>query len=527
MINERYINSFKSLNAEEDSNFKEHFVTTKYLTRILNSNSDLIYGTKGSGKSGLSVALSVLNKDSYFISSVFDLTAFSFSAFYAKTAQLNKIITQEEHLISSAIWKNTLLQFGLYSCIGKVSPELSNRISKLLYQTGFLRENKSQLSNSTNFKVMNQFERLFRLLERFDKDESIKIGDTYFHLNAELDGLIDRFPLEPIFDNILMDLINEVKSQHKTILICIDGLDKIVNHTYDSRKAIFNGLIDAVYFYRFDSKLNKIFSVKAFLPQELTLETTNEIWDSDKHKHNTHYIQWSSEDLKNFVHKRLLNATTGTKINNKFSDLWETIFPQNVRNNVYNVDENSFDYVLRHTLHRPRQLQDHIFEIFQNWYEKTGGTEKIPSSFITKKVSETNRSLATEVAKHLSYNYPNIISFLLSWDNSNTYTTVSELKDRIQKYLLDDYDKSITSINRIMDELYLFGIFGIDCKEDIEFKTKSKCFYFAFAGDLRLSLIHHSVKDSDIVAFSPMFREFCGLKKVNEFIVNPRKETIY
>lgn len=526
MINNKHIEAFKSLNAEEDDNFSDNFVSTKYLSRILTKDSDIIYGTKGSGKSGLRLALSILNKDDYFITSTFDLTSLSFSAFYAKTAEINKMLIQEEHLISSAIWKNTILQFGLHSCIGKVSTRLSDKIQNLLFEFGFLRENKIELSNGANFKVMNQFERFFRLIAKFDKDESIKIGDTAFHLNAELDGLIDRFPIDRSFDIILNEVISDIEKENKTILICIDGLDKIVNHTFESRKAIFNGLIDAVYFFRFNSKLRKLFSIKAFLPQELTLETNNDIWDSDKHKHNTHYINWNSEDLGNFVFKRLQNSSRNKSFS-KFDEAWQYLFPGTITNNTYGVDEDSFSYILRHTLHRPRQLQDHIFEILRDWHEKTGGTEKLPSSFIVKKVGETNRSLSADVVKHLSYNYPNILSFLLSWDNSDTTVKIHELKDRIGKYLLNDYEDKTIEINRVLDELYLFGIFGIDCKEEVQFKSKSKCFNFSFAGDVNLNLIHHSVKDNDIVGFSPMFREYCGLKKVNQYIISPRREAKY
>lgn len=526
MVTLQHIESFKALNAEEDDNFEQNFVSTKYLSRILNKDSDIIYGTKGSGKTGLRLALSILNNDQYFITSTFDLTYLSFSAFYNKTTQINKILANEEHLISAAIWKNTILQFGLHACIGKVSTTLSNNIFDLLFKTGFLKEIKSDITNSPNYKIANQFERIIRLLAEFDRDESIQIGPSYFHLNPELNGLIDRFPIEDIFDNILEDVIEEMKIKDKTILICIDGLDKIVNHTYESRKAIFNGLIDAVYFYRFDKKLRNAFSIKAFLPQELTLETNNEIWDSDKHRNNTHFIQWSHEDLSQFVFKRLQNSTKN-KTYSKFEDAWQAILPAKIFNNTYGVEEDSFSYILRHTLHRPRQLQIQIFEILRNWVEKTGGNEKIPSSFIVSRVGETNKYLSTDVVKHLSYNYPNITSFLLSWDSCDTTIKLGELKERISKYLLFEPSDFNTEVNRVLDELYFFGIFGIDCKEEVQFRTKSKCFDFAFAGDLNLNLIHHSVKDEDTIAFAPMFREYCGLKKVNSFIINPRKETKY
>lgn len=527
MYNSGIIDALKPLSSEEDKNFQSHFVHTKYLTRILTNDSDIIYGAKGNGKTALRIALTDINKERYFNTFTIDLKSLSFSAIFNKIFELHKIIKQELHLISSSVWKNTLLQYALFSLLESLEDcQLKAEIETSLTKCGFLKSNIHSASNNSNERVSNTIEKFFRKINSISLDDIDNIESKLSGTTAEQDNIINKFPFEDGMSNIINKLKTLLNESDKRVLICIDGLDSILNHTEESRNTIFNGLIDAIYFFRFDKDLSKVFSFKAFLPQELTLDTKSKIWDSDKHKHNTHYIRWNVPDLETFIQKRIISFSK--KRYNKFNGTWTEFFPEKIMNSVYSVEENSFEYILRHTLYRPRQIQDHIFLIIQRWVEKTGGRDKISASFIPKIIAENNYSLAEEVAIQLSNNYPNIESFLLSWDNSPTYTNVSTFKERIRNYLITDREYNIQKINSIFDELYLFGIFGVALKgEEISFKNKTKNFHFAFAGDQKLNLIHHTTTDDEIIAFAPMFREYCGLKISNDFIINPISQNRY
>jgi replication-associated recombination protein RarA len=73
-------NSLSSLSAEEDKEFHFHFVETKYLKRLVSYESDIIYGTKGVGKTALRRALAELNGDFFFSTITIDLDSISFEA---------------------------------------------------------------------------------------------------------------------------------------------------------------------------------------------------------------------------------------------------------------------------------------------------------------------------------------------------------------------------------------------------------------------------------------------------------------
>ena len=82
--------------------------------------------------------------------------------------------------------------------------------------------------------------------------------------------------------------------------------------------------------------------------RKLTIDAKIKIWDSDKHLHNTHYINWDKEALKEFIKQRF---KIRSKLNNgSFEEVWLEFMPEKIINPVYNVEEESFDYILRHTL---------------------------------------------------------------------------------------------------------------------------------------------------------------------------------
>ena len=74
----------------------------------------------------------------------------------------------------------------------------------------------------------------------------------------------------------------------------------------------------------------------------------------------------------------------------------------------------------------------------------------------------------------------------------------------------------------------IFGIFGIALdKKNHDFRTKTKDFHFSFVNDSIVTSIYSTVEDDDLIAFSPMFREYCGLQRQNKYIISPVKQNEY
>ncbi|HAK79815.1 MAG TPA: hypothetical protein DCM71_23630, partial [Runella sp.] len=220
-----------------------------------------------------------------------------------------------------------------------------------------------------------------------------------------------------------------------------------------------------------------------------------------------------------FIEKRF--APFSRKKYSKFVDVWTEFMPEKIINPVHGVDEFTFDYILRHTLYRPRQILNHIYNIIKQWDESNTTNDKIHPNFIPKVVAKNNIIMATKVAEQLLVIYPNIISFLKSWQGSPTIIEARKCKEKIGKYFLNDHSVTdFSKIDKIFDELFDFGLFGIAVTNQTMPNNKRIEFKFAFVGDNINYLVHNFTGDNDLIAFSPMFREYCGCQ-ASEYLIVP------
>ena len=516
----KVIESLRYFDAGFDIHFKEHFVKTVHLKRISNDDSNVVFGTKGTGKTALRRALNEIENDKFFSSSTLDLKTISFNAIYSKIKELNKSIKQEPHVLSRAAWQNILLNYSLASTVENITDiELKNKIIEILKKEKYLNDISSfDSKNSSNKFLLSAFDSIY------DYATNVPFTKSKMNIPTDTVDIINRFPINNDLSLIIDNIIEEISKSNKKVLLCIDGLDSIVEHTEFSRQTIFSGLIDAIYQLK-DLNISKAFCFKAFLPQELTIEAKKVNWDRDKTLKQTHYINWNKNDLKEFIKKRFLPYSK--KGYTKFEDIWAEFFPRKITNLTHGIEEDTFEYILRHTFYRPRQLQDHIYTIMVRWVERTGGYNKIDQSFIPSVISDNNRVLTDVLVDQLTYIFPNILKFLASWKNNPSTTDIKTIRERINTYLAGSSSNS-KSIDKIFDYLYIFGVFGIsEDKTPIDSWNKFKKFQFSFVDEaVKINTSISYFIDSDaIIGFSPMLKEFCRFKS-NGFIVLPSEEEL-
>lgn len=502
------------LSAEEDESFQQHFIETQFLQRLSSNQCDIIYGSKGVGKTALMRALAEINANQYYRTMSIDLGSISFEAIHHQLSKLNATTKTEIPNLARTTWKNILLNYALFSfseSLNETDP-LKLTIHQILDQEGFLSNTNSQNDREVHFQVMNVIERIFRKMSQLPVE-----GLTLTGLTAKQQNVVNHFPLNEKIIGILEDVVNKITATKQKLLICLDGFDSIVDHSPDSRKAIFAGLIDAILKLSSDTTISKAFCFKAFLPHELTLDANLIAWDIDKHANKIHYLRWGESDFRSFIEKRLLIYSK--RKSSKFIDIWNEFLPEKIMNNTHAVEENTFEYILRHTLYRPRQVLNHIQNIFTQWEFQNNSSTRIDPSFIPQVIASTNYEMAQRVSSQLAVIYPSIIYFLRSWQNSPGIIDVKTFTDRIKKYFPEFRH---TEINKFLDELFNFGIIGLKADNPASTSVSKKLnFRFAFVGDNFGTYIHTSVRENDIFAFSPMFREFCGSNSSADGYINP------
>ena len=250
----KILNHLRDLSAEEDSNFSRHFISTRYNKRILSDHSDIIFGTKGTGKTALSIALTEFDKDNFLNTYILDLNTLSFQRLLNNLKELEEMINEDINIISRIAWKNTLLNAAILSLSEKLNndEDLKFKIISILNEDGFI-QNSSDRKDSDE-KVNSILENLFSKITN-----AIFVKKGISNLSSSQVNAINKFPLNEKTSKILNTIIEKVFSTGKKILVTIDGLDSISDHSFESRNVIFTGLIDAIYHLRIDKNIKKAF----------------------------------------------------------------------------------------------------------------------------------------------------------------------------------------------------------------------------------------------------------------------------
>lgn len=485
-----------AVSAEKDERFEDHFVASIDLTRLLRPQSDLIYGSKGVGKTALRRALAELNRSHFYTTKTINLDSLSFVQVHSALNEIGKASKAEVLALARNMWQNVLVLYALEAvaeCLPVQHP-LKARIEDCF----------RSLEDTDADPSSRLVAYLDRLMIRFGELGLDQTGSTTLGVSRKSVSLLKEFPSDTRVKGLLEETRALIAPSGKVVLVCLDGFDEIVDRTPDARTAIFAGLIAAIFKLMQDVELSHLFAFKAFLPQELTGSAHVMIWEADKYLRNAHYLRWSEDDFEAFLRKRLV-AHSKTR-SSHFLDVWHDFMPDKIRNDDHKIDEPSFNYLLRHTLYRPRQILLHVQEILDLWDQRSEKF-RVDPSFIPAVVASMNQKIAQTVVNQLELDYQGLNSFMKSWRGHTTTATVGEFQERIRRVF------GIAENHRVyefFDTLFNFGIFGIAERRDLVSGAPQARFRFDYVGDGLTPGVHFSVDDKDIIAFSPMFREFCG-----------------
>lgn len=181
------------------------------------------------------------------------------------------------------------------------------------------------------------------------------------------------------------------------------------------------------------------------------------------------FISWNKEKLKEFIDKRILweFKEVGRKISSNINP-WHLLFGQRIKNDHCQpeVYEDTFDYILRHTHHRARDLQrlarrcvENQADIYQCELNAIiSGKYEITESCIRDTLRKEGRKSTNEllIEGKRRFNYLEKIEKAL-FGLSVPFTT-DDLKKRLEKYDLD--------LNNALDILWNVGIVGVMAETD-------------------------------------------------------------
>jgi hypothetical protein len=490
--------SLGEFDAMRDKSFHDHFVSSLDLDAVLNNSTMVVYGSKGTGKSALRRALTEINCERYCATGTIDFNDLSFMQVYSDLVKIQSTTQAEIPMVARSTWLNVLALFAIET----VGAELPGQDPLRQRIAAFLEKHRSLQARNTNNRLLAWLEKVFARLEQCVTDaDTASLGLT---LKQRMEAV--AFPGLEELSELLLAVTARCRESGKLALICLDGFDTIVDHHPESRSAIFAGLITALYHNRHDPIYEGAVCFKAFLPMELTEEAHSLLWDADKHPSSfTHRLHWSMSEFHLFVAKRL-RPHTKTR-GSSFRENWDEIFPSIVHNRVHDLEEDAFNYILRHTLHRPRHVLTQLQRLLDEW-DAAYDTTRIDPSFIPAIVAQTNVELAELTVHQLSRRTPNIYSFIYSFRGTPNIHPQADFVQRLRKYFLGS--PGTADIELIAKELYDLGLFGIVEQRATE-RWIVRCRFGSIGPRPRGRTLPWG--STDLIAISPMFQELCGLKE--------------
>lgn len=484
--------------ADRDAHFAEHFISSRELRRISTTDTDIVFGAKGVGKTALRRALTEIQGSIFDSHHTVSLDKVSFTQVHEALKELAATSRADIPALATNLWQNVIAVFCLEAIAD--GPAISSR---LRVEAATFLDEESIRNISPNQQLLGVVDRILTLVAglAIEDQESGALG-----LSRMQRQILNEFPYHPRLLELLLDSVTEVTRKESKIAVCLDGFDSIVDHTPDSRRAIFAGLIDAVQKFSLDLRINPAFCFKVFLPQELADVARSLNWDADKHLAHTHFVSWGQPALQKFIAKRL--APFSRTKSSDFSSLWLEVFPDKVRNVVHKIEENSFSYIVRHTLHRPRQLLEHVQALVDEWDDASEST-RIDPTFVPGVVARTCKTLADLTVKQLEIAHPGTQAFILSWRGQTNTAPLNSVRARLGRYYCC---KTEAEINDVLDFLYDFGVIGFAKKCTLESGATMSTYVFGSLSDHLSAGMHGLVEDEDVIALSPMMHNFCDTR---------------
>jgi hypothetical protein len=500
-----------NIEAEYDEKFHQHFVATPELAKLLTDNCKIIAGAKGSGKTAIMRALSDIGTYRGRYVSVYPvkLDGMKFALLMEAIKKLDETSKEGIVKIARTAWQNVIAIFVLEAAIEHklVSSNDRGRIRKYLTDSAYI-------GRAASDKMLRHLERIWQIISKRSKSVGADEIKPLLSLHPNQQQAVDAFPSDRRLDEYLAIVRTAIRSSGKRLLICMDGLDSIVEYTVESRDYVFAGLIDAIYKLVKHPKLEGVV-VKALIPKELAHGARGHlVRDLDKIDQYMASIHWDDVNLGVFIKRRLEEHLKAKS--RPFDEVWREFFPVRLRNDVHGSDEDSYQYILRHTLFRPRQLLIHVQAILNEWDSRfVRAPFRVDPTFIPKVVSETNYKLAEYVVNELELDFPRLAEFLKAFRGLPSVNEWGEVARRIERYLNVGPDK----VGEVFTDLYNYGIFGV--AQEMGDEKASSQFAFGFMTRGVEHNVTSNMSDTTFVALAPMFVEYCRCRPSPVGIISP------
>jgi len=183
------------------------------------------------------------------------------------------------------------------------------------------------------------------------------------------------------------------------------------------------------------------------------------------------HLEWRKEELRKFICSRIAWEFRATKRSVRYdSDTWELLFEKYMTNPYCNgkIREETFDYILRHTHHRPREMQRLCRMSVMQCAKRTGrpvddiiagkGNLKVVASDVREAIIEYCNDQIGDFREEVRRKFPDIPALEELIRGISVPFPLSELESRIKRFGIE------ISLSHLFMELWDAGFVGIEVR---------------------------------------------------------------
>lgn len=234
------------------------------------------------------------------------------------------------------------------------------------------------------------------------------------------------------------------------------------------------------------------------------------------------FVEWNPLELYEFANRRIADALG---LHGRLREnAWNEVFPKFVKNGSSNVhvQEDSFMYVVRHTLWKPREIQLHVLRIVEEIRKNEG--MPLTDQRLRICVQETTKEIVrTEFRVEFSAEYPGLNKALNKLESSNVKSVMpySHYVNLVGDIELSD---EIVTKDEIITRHFQMGLIGVRQIRPRQVRGKNPTitqnrlevsYIFSFN-----SMDTNPFTDNSFVVVHPMFFDQLGISHTESYIVN-------
>ena len=503
-----------------DNLFEVKWVEPPSIGTCLREDKWIISGEKGSGKSAIIKAVRDIYKKDYFATSIVDFKALSFDLLYRNIVQIAETTNLDALRMLSTAWQ--------YAIIAELIAECANR-DPHVYKQYADRLRKLGRTGMVHARLESALEEIWNTIEAFTRRQ-VAIPAEHRRANLVASGGLTasvlnelrKMPIDDEFREVRSGFFKQIAESRHNVILLLDGFDRLRNEKKnpDTYNLIFSALADAVLNINTYDNIPPYISIKAVIPHDRYMNLR--LRDTDKLSVLHSMIKWDRAALEDFVARRIEIISRARGV--QFNSLWRQVFPDAVTNTRCGLVEDSFEYILRHTMYRPRHFQAHFLKMGEMF-----PGEVLSEEMVSVSIAESSRQIASYWIEEYDLDFPFVREFIKSLYQRENVFTYKGLRGIIFDFQKGrGQDTGGQAITAIAETLYTTGFLGIlsDVEPGAERAGRyyppskgGKRTHFDFYFKSGRREIIRTLQDESRVAIHPIFNEHLDLNTRLDLVV--------